>query len=493
MKKLLLLAILGLTSTQAKVLLTEELLMQESLKDTPQMDQIEAALLGTQAKRSEFLEQFDFNGYGGINHMQTKKKRINAFNIINTPVTQGQIGVQKKFHSGLTTKVDISTYQNSSKGNQFIPTVNKATTTVVSFTAQMDVWKDLFGKLSEKQVENLKTMEQQSLLQKKISQKSFQISLRKIYWSLVANNETLKIYRNLLKTANVQLAESKERLKSRVTEKDEVLRYEAQKASRASSLEYMKFQKQTLLKQLRQMIPNFNNEDVELANYNLETTVNEVLACTTKIVKYHQIPYQNTDYDELVAMIQGMQENYKVINERHDDPSVNLYGTVNSTGVGATQTGNRVNGSVSNSFKDMTGHNRTGFEVGVNVKVALGNSQKTTKEYLQEYDQKRLEATLKNTQTNMIATHNELAQSTQYLASVIKSSKINAANLAQRIKYMKKKFNQARATVSDLIADENAYMNAQLSTIQAQLEIVNVVLNYLTIYSDTPCSFNKKI
>ena len=489
---LLLLLSMGISSAQAKVILTEDLLLSESVKDTPQMNQLEATLLSTQVSRSQFLEQYDFNGYGGFSHMDTKERAVNNFALVSTPITQGQVGVEKKFYNGIKTSVDVTTYQYSAKGNSFIPTTDKATTTVVSFTAQMDIWKDLFHKLSHKQVTNMKLLEEQSILQKKINQKSFEVSLRKIYWALVANNESLKIYRNLLNTADRQLKESEERLQSRVTEKDEVLRYKAQKASRKSSLEYYKYQKQTLIKQLRQLIPNFNQEDIELGAYDLDKTVNEVLSCTQKIVQFKGIPYENTDYDELVAMIQGVQKNYKDINSQYDSPSVNLYGTVKSTGVGADQTGNVINGGYGKSIEDMTGDNRTGYEVGVNFTFSIGKSQKTTKEYLAQYDQKRLESTLKSTEANMVATHNELARSIRYLATVVQSEKINAQNLAQRIKYMKKKFEQARATVSDLIQDEDAYMNAQLSSINAQLEIVNIVLDYLTIYNDTPCDFNKK-
>ncbi len=492
MKTIFFLMSLGVTSLQAKVVLTEELLLQESLKDTPQIHQLEANLLSSQVSRSQFLEQYELNGYGGISHKETKERPVNSFQVVSTPITQSQIGVQKKFYSGVKTSLDVSTYQTSSNGNSFIPTIRNATTTVVSFTAEMDIWKDLFNKLSDKQVTNMKLLEDQSVLQKKINQKSFQVSLRKIYWALVANNESLKIYQNLLKTANLQLEESQERLKSRVTEKDEVLRYKAQKASRESSLEYYKYQKQTLIKQLRQLIPGFNQEDIELGNYDLDKTVNEVLSCTYKIVKYEGIPYENTDYDELVSMIQDVQKNYKDINDQYDSPNVNLYGTVKSTGVGADQSGQLINGDYGKSFDDMTNNNRTGFEMGVNVTFSLGKTQKTTKEYLAQYDQKRLESTLKSTEANMVATHNELARSIKYLATVVQSEKINAENLAQRIKYMKKKFEQARATVSDLISDQDAYMNAQFSSINAQLEIVNIVLDYLTIYNDTPCDFNKK-
>ncbi|MBC98854.1 MAG: hypothetical protein CME63_14000 [Halobacteriovoraceae bacterium] len=492
MKFILLLLSMGMVSPEAKILLTEELLLSESIKDTPQMDQLESTLLSTQINRSQFLEQYELNGYGGASHMQTKERPVNSFQVVSTPITQTQIGLQKKFYNGVKTSVDISTYQTSSKGNAFIPELDNATTTVVSFTAEMDIWKDLFGKLSEKQVENLKLIEDQTKLQKKINLSSYQISLRKIYWALVANNESLKIYNNLLKTADLQLKESEDRLKNRVTERDEVLRYKAQKASRESSLEFYKYQKQSLIKQLRQMIPGFNEQDLELGTYNLDNTVNEVLSCTSKIVQYSGIPYENTDYDELVGMIQGVQKNYKDINEQYDSPNVNLYGTVKSTGVGADRNGQIINGDYGKSIDDMTGHNRTGFEVGVNVSFSLGKQQKTTKDFLNQYDQKRLEATLKTTKANMVATHKELARSIKYLASVVKSEKINASNLSQRIKYMRKKYEQARATVSDLISDQDAYMNAQLSTINAQLEIVNIVLDYLTIYNDTPCDFNKK-
>jgi hypothetical protein len=56
---------------------------------------------------------------------------------------------------------------------------------------------------------------------------------------------------------------------------------------------------------------------------------------------------------------------------------------------------------------------------------------------------------------------------------------------------MRKKYVQARASVNDLVQDQDALLNSELATIDTQLQILNVLFDYLAIFTETPCSFNR--
>ena len=56
---------------------------------------------------------------------------------------------------------------------------------------------------------------------------------------------------------------------------------------------------------------------------------------------------------------------------------------------------------------------------------------------------------------------------------------------------MQKKYQQARVSINDLIQDQDALLRANLTTIEAQLQVLNALFDYLVIYTETPCSFNR--
>jgi hypothetical protein len=56
---------------------------------------------------------------------------------------------------------------------------------------------------------------------------------------------------------------------------------------------------------------------------------------------------------------------------------------------------------------------------------------------------------------------------------------------------MRRKYEQARVSINDLIFDQDALLRSELTTIETQLQILNVLFDYLAIYTETPCGFNR--
>jgi outer membrane protein TolC len=472
-------------SLNEKTLLS--LAKQES---SPEIEKIEASFHNTHSKQGETEESFSPELFGTASYAETNERAIIEFQPIFSPVKQAQLGVRQKSSYGLAASAYVMTDQRSATV-PFTGKLENATTSTIAFTMQLDLWKDILGRESRAKLESVGLEKKMARLRKDIELKAFTISLRRLYWSLVANNEAIKISNKLLITSKKQLTDTKLRLKNSVAEADEVARYEAQVASREGSILYLQYQKETFLKQLKKLLPSLATHEIKLASYDLNKTMDDVLACTATIASKPSTPYDYTLYDETVALLRSIKSNKALINSRYADPDVKLFGTVKSTGVNSEGTsGSSFRGTYGGSFNDMSDTNRTGYEVGVSFSMPLGSVKEGTKRAKELYDEKRLLASINATDAQVISTHQQLVKSIGLLTQVIRSQKVNSKQLAKRLKLMRKKYTQARVSVSDLVNDQDALLNSELTTIDTELQILYTLFDYLVIYTETPCSFN---
>ena len=162
------------------------------------------------------------------------------------------------------------------------------------------------GRVTTLEVSNARLMKKKSAIEQHMSEKAFLISLKRLYWSLVANEESTKISTQLLQTAKRQLKEASLRLKNAVAEEDEVAKYRAQLASREGTLLFLNYQRQNILKKLKTLLPKL--DDVELGAYDMDKTLQEVLSCTTLISSHLKAPTEFTQYDEIAKFLLRIHE-----------------------------------------------------------------------------------------------------------------------------------------------------------------------------------------
>lgn len=474
------------------VSLTEEVIQTMAQKGSPRLDEIEAAFLSTSLGESQLKEKYAPELFGKYAHAETREKALIKFQPVFTPIDQTQLGVRQNLTHGFTTSAAIVSDQRSAAPTSFSGRFRTVTTTTLNFTMQMDLWRDLLGRMSKAELQSFELEKKRAALEKKIAEKTFRLSLRRIYWSLVANNESMKISQELLTSAQTLSKETNQRYKNAVAEADEVARYQALVAQRQGSLSYYQFQKQTLLKQLQTLLPELLDKEISLGNYDIPGTINAVLACTTSIASEPKVPYQNTDYDEMVSLIRKNKAQRELLNSRYSDVDVKLFGTAKSTGVSNTQSGgNGYRGSYGGSIDDQTNNNRTGYEVGVMFTMPLGDAKKTTQRTKELYDQKRLDAALVSREAEVESAHQSFARTISYLNEVVKSSRISSEELQKRLKLMRRKYEQARVSVNDLVQDQDAFLSSELTTIDVRLQIINTLFDYLVVFPDTPCAFNR--
>jgi outer membrane protein TolC len=471
--------------------LTESHLIELSKGRAPSLDVIKASLLSVETQKNLIEEQYAPEIFAKGSYAETQERPVIEFIPIFSPKKTAQLGLRQKFGYGIQSQLAAITEQNSASsrvGGRY----KNVTVTTLSLTFQMDLWRDAFGRVSKAERANAAIDTKRAQIEERIRRRAFEISLRKIYWSLVANREQLIISERLKETARDQVNDAQKRLNNSIGDVGEVARYEAQLASRSGQVIFLNFQKEAYLKQLKTLLPDLGYLELRLGEYDLAKTINDVVQCSQVINQFKKVPYENTEYDELIGLLRDVKSNQKLINNRYSDVDVKLFGTVKSTGVGSTRkTDTQYQGSFSQSVDDMTGANRSGYEAGIQVNIPLGDAKKNTETSKTLYDEMRLRAAIDDSDAQVVSTHTQLSKSMGLISEVIATQKMSTKALEVRLRHIRKKYAQARVSVNEIILDQDALLNAELGTINAQLEAVNVVFDYLMIFTETPCGFNR--
>ena len=433
--------------------------------------------------------------FGGYQRATTNERAIISFMPVWSPVSQYEVGIRKNFRHGIQASLSTSVDQRSAEVTGFSGDTKYQDVTTLNYTfnLSMDLWKDLFGKMTKANLEKYEIRRKNSELQKQIQTKAFYVALRRVYWSLVANNEKIKLSQALLKTAEQQASDARRRKANNIADTGEVARYESQVFARKGTILYLEFERENVLKQLRTLLPSLTHKTIELASYDLEGSVKEVLACTQLIASQAKTPYEFTVYDDMVNLLKELEQKQQVIDATYDQIDVKLSATLKQTGVGSEEvSGSVFEGSLGRAQDDIANNDRSGFAAGVMVNIPLGNPDKRTSQALKLYNQKKLKAQRNEVDNRLSSTHKQISKSVNILTQVIQTQKANSQKLGIRLKDMQKKYNQARISVSALIQDQDAKMNSDLAIIDTQLAAVNTLLDYLVVFTQTPCQFNRK-
>ncbi len=474
--------------SQESFQLTEKSILGLTLTSAPQWDQIEAAFNEAKAQSLEVGDQFRPELFGEAAHNETKEKAIIQFAPVWSPQQNTQLGVRQAFRGGLSASAAFGTDQRSAStpNGRF----ERISTSSIRVDLQVDLWRDLFGRLSKAQSQSAEFDLKRAEIEREIQQKTFTLGLRRTYWSMVANNEQIKVYEGLKKIALEQLADARKRRAAGVTDDGEVARYEAQVASREGSRLYYLYQRELLMKQLKVLLPELQSKEVALAPYDIPKMIQTVLACTATIASQSSVPMEFTKFDEVTALLRQTQRERTKLASAYDDVDLKFVGGVRTTGVASEGDGNgNYTGSYDDAFRDWQQNDRTGFSAGLRFTMPLGREK--TRETKELYESKRFDAKVKERESEIATTHQQLVKVIALLADVVRSQKENSLALERRLAVQNRKFREARVSVNDLILDQDAYLNSNLVTIQTQLEIINTIFDYLVVFTETPCEFNR--
>ncbi len=465
------------SSAKMNIKLDEKFIIDSVSKNPPSVKQIEAQFLGAKASEKSALDKFQYQLEGSSSYTKTNENSFSVNQPTTSPTSAFSVGVTKVTQKGM--KFGVSSF-NEQYTNDY---VNKGATTGFALTASVDLYKDFLGKLTQGQLESLSYGTEKAEIEKGIQIKSFTIGLRKLYWSLVANQEALLISKSLLISSEKQVVDAQRRFKNNIADSGEVARYKSQVAARKATIIELQYERESLVQNLKELLPEISAHDVTLSRYNLDKTVSDVLACTALIQSKQHVPMEFTFYDEVLDKVKKQFKSQQRVTNSYSDWDIKFSSEYKRLGKDV--------GGYSNSYDKLSDDGRNAYALGLSVVIPLGSEKKDTEDVQRLLDKKRFIAEQEEIVGKLNAYHTQVVRSITLLQQVVKNQQENSFYLAKSLKVAKKKYNQARISVSQLVTDQDALLQSNLNEIQTKLQVVTTLLDYLAVYTETPCKLNK--
>ncbi|PIP90123.1 MAG: hypothetical protein COW01_09600 [Bdellovibrionales bacterium CG12_big_fil_rev_8_21_14_0_65_38_15] len=461
---------------QQIIKLDESMLTKIAIESSPGIRQIEATMQNTKLVRDSIEDQYHWRLQTDATYLNAKEKALAQFAPVTTDVTQIQAAVIKPFSTGLS--VGLSAFSNQTT-NTFI---QDATDTGFGLNLSVDLMKNLFGKLSRSQLRNAEALSKKADLENEIQQKAFLQSLRKIFWAIVATEEQIKISQGLLNTSLSQLKDTEKRRKSNVADEGDVARSRSQVASRKATILLLEYQRESQLQLLKEQLPTIADKKVVLSKVDLTQAVVDVLSCTTIIEKHRQTPLEFTQYDEVLELVNEAYKEKKAMTDSTDGWDLKLNGEAKYFGKER---------GFSESVDGFSDDQQRRYSVGLQLNIPLDSTKSATEETMKIVDEKRFLAEKEMIVAKMNAYHSQTLTNIELLQSAVRTQGQNTKDLETSLKSAQKKFNQARLSFRELIADQDLLLRSNLDEVTTKLTVVTTLLDYFSVFNKTPCSLNQ--
>lgn len=477
-KTITLLSLLTMTAMSSHAVeLNEAQLVEWAKGESFNSKRISLDSLAKKAELSAFNDKFSYTADVSASYSKTDETSFSTFAAPTTPVKNAELKITRPTKYGVA--ASVSTYSNQVTNSFF----TKGTTTAVGAEISVDLYKDIMGRITRTQEKSLTLKSEIAEKEKEITTHAYVQEVRKLYWKLVANNESLEIAKGLLKTAKRLEADTLKRLKNNIADRGELARARSQVESRNGQIYLLEFERSQLIQALREMFPDkITDNNVSLTKYDLDKTVNDVLSCTLTIASKTQTPKDFTLYDEVLALLKEDLSASKKVNSSYSMADLKLVSDVKYIGKDFSH---------SDSFEELTDDGRKAYSVALQLSIPLGQPKKQTEDIQDEILQKQNISKYQEIEGKMAAYHIQTMKSVRILNNVIAAQNRNAGFLSTTLKDSNKKFKQARLAARDLIQDEDRFLQNNLDTINTKYRVIEILINYFSVFTQTPCEINK--
>jgi len=455
--------------------LTESKILEMIENQPPGLDQIEASFLQAQFDHLSKIDKLSFRLDGAGQVYESKERSLGQFDPFTQSATDYSLALNKPTKYGVDVGLKVFGTKSSSAF------VQNSATTGVTLNLSMDLLKNFLGKETNNGLKQSALVLKRAELEKKAAVKSFTSNVRKVYWALVANEERERFLKSLVKTSEKQFRDTVNKKKSGVADAGEVARTKAQLSTRQSSLLSVGYEKAQLSKTLREMLPDLNGKKIAPLKYSSDKIRADVLTCTNAIAAFDKAPLNRTHYDEIVGFLIEEEKLEQKVLDAYDDPSLKVIGEISSVGRGF---------GLENSRQDFVDDGQPRTSLGLQLSMPLGKRVKNSKEVAKSLARAKYRS---QAQTNLLkieAFHTETVKMITILRKVIANQGSTNELLEKSLRFSKKKYNQARIGLPEIIVEQEAYYQSKLSEIDSNLTVMNILMDYFSIFSETPCKLN---
>ncbi len=473
---ILVLSLTNVANGQSGVFQLSESSLIDSVKQSnPRLKDIKAQLEASNFQTTSFDERFQWNVTGKVSHSDSNEKAIAAFFPTFGPTYRYETGLNKKLKYGVQFDAGVFVDQQSTTNK----VIDQATRTGVTLGFSVDLWRNLFGRIDRAQYSDMNDMNKRSQLQADINSKVVMLEMRKLYWSIVANDLQTKITQQLLKTSQNQLNQARKRGQQFIADKGEIARYRAQVNSRVATIKSLEYQRDLLIQSLKQSVPHLSSNQIRLAPVDLDKNYVNIYKCAQKIGAYKEIPWDNTKIDEILSLVESSYKSKRIVTNRYSDVDLKLSSRLQNSGVDK---------GYSDSFDDFSGNGQIGYQVAIELSLPLGSSRSKSKQSQESVDYNRFLSEKNQLLGQAQAKHTQIVSMVGLLKQAVESLKRNGDNLATSIRVSKRKFKQARISINDLIAEQDALLNSRLSEVDTKLQVIHTLLDYFQTFTEDDCN-----
>lgn len=485
MNKKILVAILlspSLVLAQEKMVINEQKLKELMTNNVPSIEKINAMVVQSDLDLSQYNQKYSTTVNGQANYNGVDGSVFNGYQgQFDDPARNYGLSVNQNLPVGIN--LDVGIYNNFAKTYNYQPGENINSQYGSSLEAKLtvDLWKNLLGYTERAEKLGLKLSQEETKEQAKLETTKFYNEIRKMYWQLSINYSLTKIYETLINQAILQENNVRKMYRASVADRGDLARTTAVVNTRKADLASLQYNIEMLKKELSNLIPELNDKELEFDFGTFDGVENSIKTCFKKIQKQKETPLNMTSYTKIINYKdEKINANLKAL-ERYSGPNVTLEAKAASLGYGKEN---------SDSFSDMSDVERKDYSIGLNISMPFGSAYSDTKENQMKVLKMQHNAEKKEIMSNLVSYHNYFAISMQKLISVMEDQKAYRDNLTIRVESMRKKYNQGRVSLSELIQDEDSLFESELALVNSYYNIIASMIDYFSVFNDFECDFN---
>ncbi len=464
-----------MTFSGESVVLTKKYFEELNQEMLPAYKKILLAKDSSELNKSLFDDQLSPYFNMSLTYGENKSRQLNRFVPVTSPTKRAQLGISKATLLGLNIEANIFAEQFS---NNFL---RRSTTVGSSLNFSLDLYQDILGRSSRKKYANSKDDLKIKKLEKEMFSHQLKISLSKLYWNLVANEESITITKMLIEQAKRQVSITAEKVRNSVSDRGTLARMKSILASRQGSLNTLHYQRSNLHRSLRELVPELQGKDISMGAYSIDQTIAELFICTDKIEQLSSAPLEMTVLDDIAAIVQEIKKREILLADIHNDIDLKLFAQTQFNGKDF---------GYEDGFQNLKDDPRAVAQIGIELRAPIGSQLTKSAKIRKKIGQHQKEINTQETQAKLDAYHMEIINSVKVLKAALKNQKENNTSLKISLETSRQKFSQARISIEQLVGEEDAYFASELDNIRTNLSILMTILDYFSVFNQTKCSLN---
>jgi len=458
--------------------LTEKTLVEFTRMDSPQSSALTAQEEQGRFEKARLDAQYETQAKLNYHFLKSDEQGLAAFIPVMSPTRDISLGLEKRIPMGVAVGASVFGNQLNTEDG----TIVRATRAGARVQMDIDLFKNIFGRLDRAQLKSQKASERRAELQAEIGRKEFEINVRKIFWALVANRDRISLARQLVKSSEQQLADMRKRFQAGAAEKGDVARNLALLESRKSSLILFEYEREQLVYQLKTFLPKLSGFELKFKAVDFEKAADDVLACADQIASRPYVDPTSSSYFEVAGLLKEQKATEQSIASTTGDIDLKFTGQLQSSGVG------RGFDAAREEYMD---NGKTGYGIGVILTMPLEGDARKAERHQLKLVQSGYDSQIQMAEQKVSETHRQILRSLLLLQRATNSMDRNVKNLKASLISTRRKYRQARVGLTELIFEQDNLFRSELETIQTKLTIINALYDYFKVFNKHSCKVNR--